>query len=53
MRKFDLIVISSGSDLKVPENVFNAGQYGEIIERGPFRNTWVNHGCIPSKIPIH
>ena len=31
MRKFDLIVISSGSDLKVPENVFNAGQHGEIF----------------------
>ena len=53
MRKFDLIVIGFGSDLKVPENVFNAGQYGEIIEGGPFRNPCLTHGCIPYKIPIH
>jgi dihydrolipoamide dehydrogenase len=53
MRKFDLIVIGSGSGLEVSADVFDAGQSVAIIEEGPFGGTCLNRGCIPSKMLIH
>jgi|TARA_B100000315_G_scaffold73759_1_gene67429 pyruvate/2-oxoglutarate dehydrogenase complex dihydrolipoamide dehydrogenase (E3) component len=35
MRKFDLIVIGSGSGLEVSADVSDAGQSVAIIEKGP------------------
>ncbi len=53
MRKFDLIVIGSGSGLEVSADVSDAGQSVAIIEEGPFGGTCLNRGCIPSKMLIH
>ncbi|MCH7737948.1 MAG: dihydrolipoyl dehydrogenase [Chloroflexi bacterium] len=53
MRKFDLIVIGSGSGLEVSADVSDAGRSVAIIEEGPFGGTCLNRGCIPSKMLIH
>ncbi len=53
MRKFDLIVIGSGSGLEVSADVSDAGQSVAIIEEGPFGGTCLNRGCIPSKMLVH
>jgi len=53
MRKFDLIVIGSGSGLEVSADVSDAGQSVAVIEEGPFGGTCLNRGCIPSKMLIH
>jgi dihydrolipoamide dehydrogenase len=53
MRKFDLIVIGSGSGLEVSADVSDAGQSVAIVEEGPFGGTCLNRGCIPSKMLIH
>ena len=53
MRKFDLIVIGSGSGLEVSADVSDAGRTVAIIEEGPFGGTCLNRGCIPSKMLIH
>lgn len=53
MRKFDLIVIRSGSGLEVSVDVSDAGQSVAVIEEGPFGGTCLNRECIPSKILIH
>jgi dihydrolipoamide dehydrogenase len=55
MRKFDLIVIGSGSGsgLEVSADVSDAGQSVAIIEEGPFGGTCLNRGCISSKMLIH
>ena len=53
MRKFDLIVIGSGSGLEVSADVSDAGWSVAIIEEGPFGGTCLNRGCIPSKMLIH
>ena len=53
MRKFDLIVIGSGSGLEVSADVSDAGLSVAIIEEGPFGGTCLNRGCIPSKMLIH
>ena len=53
MRKFDFIVISSGSGLEVSADVSDAGWSVAIIEEGPFGGTCLNRGCIPSKMLIH
>ena len=53
MRKFDLIVIGSGSGLEVSADVSDAGQSVAIVEEGPFGGACLNRGCIPSKMLIH
>ena len=53
MRKFDLIVIGSGSGLEVSADLSDAGWSVAIIEEGPFGGTCLNRGCIPSKMLIH
>jgi dihydrolipoamide dehydrogenase len=53
MRKFDLIVIGSGSGLEVSADISDAGWSVAIIEEGPFGGTCLNRGCIPSKMLIH
>ncbi|MCI0849279.1 MAG: dihydrolipoyl dehydrogenase, partial [Chloroflexi bacterium] len=53
MRKFDLIVIGSGSGLEVSADVSDAGRSVAVIEEGPFGGTCLNRGCIPSKMLIH
>ncbi|MBI5224524.1 dihydrolipoyl dehydrogenase [Candidatus Micrarchaeota archaeon] len=53
MKKFDLIVIGSGSGLNVAAQAVNAGLNVAVVEKGPLGGTCLNRGCIPSKILIH
>ena len=53
MRKFDLIVIGSGSGLEVSSEASEAGWSVAVVEEGPFGGTCLNRGCIPSKMLIH
>jgi mycothione reductase len=53
-RKFDLIVIGSGSGLDVANAA--ATQHGlkiAIVEKDRMGGTCLNRGCIPSKLLIH
>ncbi len=53
MRKFDLIVIGSGSGLEISAEASDAGWSVAVVEEGPFGGTCLNRGCIPSKMLIH
>ncbi len=52
-RKFDLIVIGSGSGLDVAAAAAGSGMQVAIVEEGPMGGTCLNRGCIPTKILIH
>ena len=53
MKKFDLIVIGSGSGLEVSAEAAGRGLSVAVVEHGPFGGTCLNRGCIPSKMLIH
>lgn len=53
MKKFDLIIIGSGSGLEVSSESINRGLKVAVIDNGPFGGTCLNRGCIPSKMLIH
>lgn len=54
MKKFDLIVIGSGSGLDVANAaVTEKGFKVAIIEKDKLGGTCLNRGCIPSKLLIH
>ena len=53
MKKFDLIVIGSGSGLEVSSQAADRGLSVAVVEEGPFGGTCHNRGCIPSKMLIH
>ena len=53
MKKFDLIVIGSGSGLEVSAEAAGRGMSVAVVEEGPFGGTCLNRGCIPSKMLIH
>jgi mycothione reductase len=53
MKKFDLIVIGSGSGMKVVWSAAKAGLNVALVEGGPLGGTCLNNGCIPSKIMIY
>ena len=53
MKKFDLIVIGSGSGLEISAEAAGRGMSVAVVEEGPFAGTCLNRGCIPSKILIH
>ena len=53
MRKFDFIVIGSGSGLEVSSDLSDAGWSVAIIEEGLFGGTCSNRGCIHSNMQIH
>ena len=52
-KKFDLIVIGSGSGLDVANAVSQHGLKVAIIEKDRMGGTCLNRGCIPSKLLIH
>jgi dihydrolipoamide dehydrogenase len=52
-KKFDLIVIGSGSGLDVANAVFQHGLKVAIVEKDRMGGTCLNRGCIPSKLLIH
>lgn len=49
MRKFDIIVIGTGSDLKVSAETSDAGWLVSVVEEGHFGGTCLNRGGIPPK----
>ena len=53
MKKFDLMVIGSGSGLEIAAEGVDQGLRVAIVESGPFGGTCLNRGCIPSKMLIH
>lgn len=54
MKKYDLIVIGSGSGLNVAADVAEElGWKVAVVEEGPLGGTCLNRGCIPSKMVIH
>ena len=54
MKKFDLIVIGSGSGLDVANAAAKEkGFKVAIIEKDKLGGTCLNRGCIPSKLLIH
>ena len=52
-KKFDVIVIGSGSGLEISAEAASKGLKTAIIDEGPFGGTCLNRGCIPSKMLIH
>ena len=53
MKRFDLIVIGSGSGLEVSSEAAERELSVAVVEEGPFGGTCLNRGCIPSKMLIH
>ena len=53
MKKFDVMVIGSGSGLELSAEAAERGQSVAVVEEGPFGGTCLNRGCIPSKMLIH
>ena len=53
MKKFDLIVVGSGSGLEISAEASDRGMSVAVVEEGPFGGTCLNRGCIPSKMLIH
>lgn len=52
MKKFDVIVIGSGSALSVASFASNRGMSVALVDDGPLGGTCLNRGCIPSKMLI-
>ena len=53
MKKFDVIVIGSGSGLDVASPYTSRGKQVAVVEPGRLGGTCLNRGCIPSKMLIH
>ncbi len=53
IKRFDVIVIGSGSGLEISSQAAEMGLKTAVVEKGPFGGTCLNRGCIPSKILIH
>jgi dihydrolipoamide dehydrogenase len=53
MKRFDVLVIGSGSGMHIVENALASGMNVALVENGPLGGTCLNRGCIPSKIIIY
>lgn len=53
MEQYDVIVIGSGSGLKVVWSALQEGLNVALVDKGPLNGTCLNSGCIPSKIMIY
>ena len=53
MRKYDLIVIGSGSGAIISDEAVARGRRVAVVDKGPLGGTCLNLGCIPSKILIY
>lgn len=53
MKKYDVIVIGSGSGGIILDSAYRAGQKVAYVDRGPLGGTCLNVGCIPSKMLIY
>ena len=53
MKKYDVIVIGSGSGGIILDSAYREGLKVAYIDRGPLGGTCLNVGCIPSKMLIY
>ncbi len=53
MKKYDVIVIGSGSGGIILDSAYRAGFKVAYVDRGPLGGTCLNVGCIPSKMLIY
>ena len=53
IKKFDVIVIGSGSGGEIVESALSHGYSVAWIDKGPLGGTCLNVGCIPSKMLIY
>jgi dihydrolipoamide dehydrogenase len=53
MKKFDVIVIGSGSGGMVVESALSKGFSVAWVDKGPLGGTCLNVGCIPSKMLVY
>ncbi|MFX1318398.1 MAG: dihydrolipoyl dehydrogenase [Promethearchaeota archaeon] len=53
MKKYDAIVIGSGSGGIILDQAYRAGFKVAYVDRGPLGGTCLNVGCIPSKMLIY
>ncbi|MFX1576214.1 MAG: dihydrolipoyl dehydrogenase [Promethearchaeota archaeon] len=53
MKKYDVIVIGSGSGGIILDQAYRAGYKVAYVDRGPLGGTCLNVGCIPSKMLIY
>ncbi|MHA2427910.1 MAG: dihydrolipoyl dehydrogenase, partial [Candidatus Hermodarchaeia archaeon] len=53
MKKYDVIVIGSGSGGIILDSAYRSGQKVAYVDRGPLGGTCLNVGCIPSKMLIY
>ncbi|MFP4446178.1 MAG: dihydrolipoyl dehydrogenase family protein [Desulfosudaceae bacterium] len=49
---YDVVVIGSGSGMRIVENAVAAGLSTALVDKGPAGGTCLNLGCIPSKMMI-
>jgi len=53
MKKYDVVVVGSGSGMLIVEESLSHGLKVALIDKGPLGGTCLNLGCIPSKILIY
>lgn len=53
MKRYDIIIIGSGSGAQLIRPCANLGLKVAILEKDKIGGTCLNHGCIPSKMLIH
>jgi len=52
MKKYDVIVVGSGSGMIIANEAVDHGYSVALVDRGPLGGTCLNLGCIPSKMLI-
>jgi len=52
MKKYDVIVVGSGSGMIIANEATDHGYSVALVDRGPLGGTCLNVGCIPSKMLI-
>jgi mycothione reductase len=53
MKKYDVIVIGSGSGMNIVDEAISHGLKVALVDKGPLGGTCPNLGCIPSKMLIY
>ena len=53
MKKYDIVVIGSGSGGEIVDAALNHGFSVAWVDKGPLGGTCLNVGCIPSKMLIY
>ncbi|KYK23919.1 hypothetical protein AYK25_00690 [Thermoplasmatales archaeon SM1-50] len=53
MKKYDVIVVGSGSGGGIVDAALSHGMKAAWVDKGPLGGTCLNVGCIPSKMVIH